>query len=60
MYGLGRSLTAYLVRVYGGERFAAFALRVRPGTADADCEAAFGVTLDELERRFWADADARR
>ncbi len=54
-YVHGAPLVNYLLREFGPERFLKWYITCRPGTVDADCRAALGVGLDELDRNFWAD-----
>jgi hypothetical protein len=48
---------SFLLRNYSGERFVRFYFACRPGTFEAECQNVFGLSLDDLEKEFWEDAE---
>ena len=53
VYTLGGALVEYLLQEYGGSRFFELYTTCRPETFAQDCRRILGVTLDELDRKYW-------
>jgi hypothetical protein len=56
-YNQGAPLVNYLLRVYGPERFLKLYTTCQQATFEADCRAALGIGLDELDAAYWADIE---
>lgn len=56
-YNQGAPLVNYLLRVYGPERFLKLYTTCGQATFEADCRAALGIGLDELDAAYWADIE---
>lgn len=54
-YEFGGALVDYLLRTYGGRKFFELYSTCRPDTFAADVQRVLGVTLDELDERYWED-----
>ncbi len=61
-YNQGATLVNYLLREYGPERFLKLYTTCQQATFEADCRAALGIGLDDLDAAVWADIEqtARR
>ncbi len=57
VYSVGGAFSAYVIRRLGAKAYRDFYLACRPGTFEVECQEVFGVSLDELERDFWEDAE---
>lgn len=57
VYEQGGPLVEYILRTYGGERFFGLYSTCRRETFAQDCRRILGVSLDELDRAYWADVE---
>ena len=56
-YTQGAPLVNYILRVYGPEAFLKLYTTCQQATFEADCRAALGIGLDELDAACWADTE---
>jgi hypothetical protein len=57
VYSVGGAFAEFLVRKYGTERFLQLYFACRPDSFEAECEAQFGISLDNLDSDFWGEVD---
>ena len=57
VYSIGGAFVEFLVRTFSGQSFRRFYVECTPANAGAKCLEIFGVELDVLEVKFWADVN---
>lgn len=57
VYTHGGPLVDYLLRTYGGPKFFELYNTCRPATFAADVQRVLGVSLEQLDRVYWADVE---
>jgi hypothetical protein len=57
VYVQGALLVNYILRAFGPDRFVSLYTTCRQATFDEDCRRILGVTVDQLDRDYWADIE---
>jgi len=57
VYVHGAPLVDYILRQFGPERFVELYATSHPATFAADCQRIMGVSIDQLDKEYWADLE---